>query len=404
MRIRLVVALVAAGILAVQGSPPPANAALTPAIAAIAAGFHHSCALTAGGGVKCWGDNSLGQLGNGTTTSSPLPVGVVGLASGVKAIAAGQNTTCALTIGGGVKCWGANYTGQLGVGTAISSSTPLDVLGMSSGIVAIAPGARHTCALTSAGGVKCWGANGDGQLGDGTTTGSLFPIDVPTLTAGVTAIAVNNDDTCALTNAGGVKCWGNNVVGALGNGTTTDRFVPTDVVGLAGGVAAISVGLGYTCALTGGGGVKCWGAANARIGNATPIDSVIPADMSGLASGVTAISVGGNACVLTMSGGVKCWGADDLGQLGNGPGDGLSLVPVDVAGLASGVRAIATGDIHACAITGDGGVRCWGDNTYGELGNGTTAVTTTPVAVDLATRQSVILRTSKAAGTVLGAV
>jgi len=347
----------------------------------VSAGWNHTCALISGG-VKCWGNNNRGQLGNGTNTDSSIPVDVSGLSSGVMAISAGWGYSCALTSSGGVKCWGRNNYGQLGNGTTVNSNIPVEVSGLSSGVSAISAGGGHTCALISGGGVKCWGWNDFGQLGDGTTVDRNIPIEVSGLNSGVSAISAGGIHTCALTSGGGVKCWGWNDFGQLGNGTWTSSNVPVDVSGLASGVSAISAGVWHTCALTSGGGGKCWGWNDSgQLGDGTNNNSNVPVDVFGLASGVSAISAGGyHTCALTSGEGLRCWGYNWNGQLGNGTTID-SNVPVDVSGLTSGVSAISAGYEHTCAITSGEGMKCWGDNDYGQLGNGESSGSGIPVTV-----------------------
>jgi len=353
-----------------------------PNATAIDAGGVHTCALTSAGGVKCWGSNFFGQLGDGTTTDRHTPVAVSGLASGVAAIAGGGYHTCALTSAGAVKCWGANRHGQLGDGTITNRHSPVVVSGLASGVSAISAGERYTCALTSAGGVKCWGANFFGQLGDGTTTDRHTPVAVSGLASGVAAIAAGYAYTCALTSAGGVKCWGINNYGQLGDGTTNDRLIPVDVSGLASDVEAIAAGDIHTCAFTSAGGVKCWGANDrGELGDGTTTERLIPVDVPGLATGVAAIAAGGlHTCALTSAAEVKCWGDNDQGQLGDGTTTERHT-PVAVSGLMSGAAAIAAGHIHTCALTSADGVKCWGDNVAGELGDGTIIQRHIPVPV-----------------------
>jgi alpha-tubulin suppressor-like RCC1 family protein len=372
---RAALAVVAAVVLAF---PARSEARGTTATSGLAAS-DHTCVITAEGRVKCWGGNSAGGLGDGTTIASTTPVDVAGLASGVSAIAAGDRYSCALTTGGGVKCWGYNEFGQLGDGTTTNSTTPVDVAGLTSGVSAIAARGEHTCALITDR-VKCWGANFNGQLGDGTTTSSGVPVDVAGLTSAVIAIAAGGEHTCAVATGGGVKCWGWNGAGQLGIGTTTDSSIPVDVVGLASGVTAIAAGGRHTCALMTAGGVKCWGYDEfGQLGDGTTIDSAMPVDVAWLTSSVEAITSGGNfTCALRTAGMVTCWGIDLTGQLAGGATFD-SAVPVDVVGLASGVTAIVAGYYHICAITREGRVTCWGGNDSGQLGNGTTIDSPTPI-------------------------
>ncbi|MBK8049793.1 MAG: hypothetical protein IPK16_23415 [Anaerolineales bacterium] len=196
----------------VAPAPPTADAASLEvqevlAIAtAVAAGGAHTCALTTVGGVLCWGENGAGQLGDSTTVDRWTPVAVTGLASGVQSIAAGANHSCAVTATGGVKCWGDNAFGQLGDGSKTDRRAPVDVVGLTGGVRSVAAGGgavgEHTCAVTSANGMKCWGDNAYGQLGDSTRTDRLTPVDVSGLASGVRNVAMGELHTCAVTTTG----------------------------------------------------------------------------------------------------------------------------------------------------------------------------------------------------------
>jgi alpha-tubulin suppressor-like RCC1 family protein len=355
---------------------------LTSGVIAIAAGRWHACALTASGGVKCWGANNNSQLGDDTNIDRYTPVDVIDLSSGVSAISAGGYHTCALMDSGEVKCWGHNLHGQLGNGTFVDSTTPVDVSGLASGVSAISAGDGHTCALTDSGGIKCWGSNDDGELGDGTFIVSNTPVNVSGLSNGVSAIDAGSGHTCALTALGGVKCWGYNSNGELGDGTWDSRNTPVEVSGLSSGVSAISAGSGHTCALETSGGVKCWGFNDwGELGDGTTANQNTPVEVNGLASGVSAIFAGGyHTCARMASGRIKCWGENEYGQLGDGTFGGYNL-PKDVIGLSSGPSAITAGYSHTCALTASGGVKCWGRNSYGQLGDDTTTARAIPVEV-----------------------
>jgi alpha-tubulin suppressor-like RCC1 family protein len=359
----------------------PAAAAAPPTITALATGWAHSCALTSSGGVKCWGSNFVGQLGDGTTTDRSTPVDVVGLTTGVSAIAAGGNHTCALTTAGAVKCWGGNGFGGVGDGTTTDRSTPTDVSGITSGASAIAAGAFHSCAALGSG-VRCWGQNDFGQLGDGSQTNRPTPVAVVGITSGTTALSAGGKHTCALGSGGGLKCWGDNQSGQLGDGTgVSPRTIPTDVFGLGSGVSAVAAGGQHSCALLSGGGAKCWGRNHlGQVGDGTSTTRLAPVDVSGLTSGVGFLAAGRwhTCAVVAASGGVKCWGSPQ----GNGSaGDPKFLTPTDIAGLASGAVSLAAGEGHTCAAMAAGGVKCFGNNGSGQLGNASTTTTMTPVDV-----------------------
>lgn len=308
----------------------------------------------------------------GTTTVHAPSVRVT-VPPRVTAISAGGYHTCALLADGIVDCWGDNGYGELGNGTTTNASRPAFVHERAV-VTAIAAGYFHTCALLTGGTVDCWGDNADGQLGDGTTTNSSLPVSVSGL-SGVTAIAAGYYDTCALLTGGGVDCWGLNANGELGNGTTTDSTTPVSVGGAVEllGATAISVGGIYSCAidLRDSGVASCWGAGTlGQLGDGMDTDESSPGIVSGPGDvgslgGVTAVVNGySRSCALISGGTVDCWGSTDGSSID-------SSTPVAVGGL-SGVTAIGAGPAVACAIGTAGTVKCWGLNNSGQLGDGKT--------------------------------
>ena len=330
----------------------------------ITAGGGHTCAITSDDRVECWGANTHGQLGNGSTINSPSPVEVPDLGGDVGSVAAGGAHTCALTSGGAVKCWGYNGYGQLGDGSTIDRLTPVDVVGLTTGVSSISAGSEHTCAVLSSGGVKCWGDNSSGKLGDGTRTRRVTPVDVAGLSDAV-AVAAGDNHTCALTGSGGVKCWGDNSDGQLADADDTDmeHSTPVDVAGLTGVITAVAAGSNHTCALTATGGVTCWGLIG-LVGNGVPHppkgpDTTGPVDVFGLTRGVVSLDVsGGHSCAVTDVGLVGCWGDGSYGQLGDGTAT-IAYAPVYARNERAAV-AVSTGGAHTCIVTVDGGGRVLG--------------------------------------------
>ena len=284
----------------------------------VSAGSGHSCAGLAGGAMRCWGDNVYGQLGDGSSDERWVAVAVIGLGSGVQSIATGGSHSCAVAHGA-ARCWAYNYFGQVGDGSDSDRDLPTPVSGLSSGVAATSTGMNHSCALTTGGGVRCWGNNDFGQLGDNSSNGRLTPVNVVGLTSGVQAISAGRFHTCAVMTTGAVKCWGNNEDGQLGDGTTSDRYTPVDVANFASGGRFAAAGHSHTCASTTGGSVRCWGNNSwGQLGNGGFTSSLVPVAVSGLASGVQAIDAGdSHTCAASSDGMARCWGENAFGQLGD---------------------------------------------------------------------------------------
>ncbi len=370
-----------AAVAAFGGLWGPSAVSATPSTAvavapvAVSSGSSFGCLLTSVGGVRCWGQNVFGQVGNGTTVSpQPTPVDVVGLTSGVTSVVTGGFHACAVTSAGGLKCWGVNSSGQLGDGTTTSRMTPVNVVSHASGVRSVSLGTNHTCAVTTTGAVTCWGANLSGQLGHPGGLFSTSPVAVGGLSSGVAAVAAGGFHTCALTRAGALRCWGANFFGEIGDGTTTVRPTPVAVSALGKTVASVAAGGSSTCVVTKAGKVRCWGAnASGQLGLGDQASRRTPTTLAGLPAGVTSVSVGRSATTCAVAAGhAWCWGDNRSGQVGDST-TAERHVPVQVVGLPGAAAQVSPGTFQTCALAGAGHAYCWGDNGSGQLGIGVTS-------------------------------
>jgi alpha-tubulin suppressor-like RCC1 family protein len=362
------------------------------AVLELAAGDDHTCALLEGGALKCWGRNAAGQLGLGDLANRGDGPGQMGdhltevqLGGPVIAVAAGAAHTCAVTDDGAVRCWGAGDAGQLGLGSELGAlGPPAPAVALPGAAVSVAAGADYSCALLASGQASCWGAGARGQLGTGDLTGRAAPAGVISFGAKATSLAAGARHACALLDSGRIACWGANDSGQLGQGDAADRSGPALVELGRGDVLAVAAGGDTTCVLLDGGEAKCWG-ANDRgqlgLGDAVAHPAPQPGAIAlGAGRSATALGVGGAfACALLDTSQAKCWGDNRVMQLGapivgpaygDDPNETGDFLPEAVQGGGRSLRGIVAGRAHACAILDTHDVRCWGDNSYGQLGAG----------------------------------
>lgn len=343
----------------------------------MAAGYGHTCALRRDASVACWGQNTWGELGDGTLINRPSPTTIAGLGN-VVALAPGVRHSCALRSDGTVVCWGDNSSGQLGDGTQTARLAPVTVPGLNDA-TALVVGLKHSCVLRADTSVSCWGGNAEGELGDGSTVARPRPGAVPGLT-GVTALAAGGGRTCAIKADQTLVCWGWNGAGELGDGTTVQRTSPTPVPGLTG-VVGVATGQQVSCAWRADGSAACWGLnGNGQLGDGTLVGRPSPVAVAGL-TGALALAVGDyHVCALMPGGAVSCWGWNFAGQLGNGNAD--QAHPTAIPSL-TGVSLLRSGSAHTCALKPDVSLLCWGWNANGQLGDGSTVDRHAPTAVPL---------------------
>ncbi len=335
----------------------------------VRAGGRHACAVDSQEHLYCWGDNRWGQLGDGSTVALPAPVRVGGLTQ-VLELAAGGDLSCALTRQSALLCWGDDREGQLGTrGAATVSPAIAASQAVLDRVLTVSAGEAHTCAVRPTGEALCWGAGQNGRLGEGRTEDRAAPV-VVRLPAGLVEVRAGGAHSCGRTVDREVWCWGRGDVGQLGTGELGDRPQPVPVRALAA-VDQLALGAAHACAISRG-RVLCWGAGDrGQNGQPNLTQAIEPVVVGGGLEGVVEIAAGeAHSCARTGAGEVLCWGAGESGQLG-GPAIAARPAPAKVAlpaGLAP--QALALGRRHSCALVAGGRVFCWGDGSDGQLGAG----------------------------------
>ena len=342
----------------------------------VSTGSAHSCAIIQGSSIICWGAGSSGQLGDGLSSGQALvPVFVQGI-NNANQVSLGTSFSCAVLATGSVMCWGLGTSGQLGYGTAASTTTPIAVSGITNAIQVDA-GAVHTCAVLSTKSVKCWGAGMGGQLGNNAQVQQNSPVTVSGISTAV-QVSCADQHSCAVLSSGGINCWGLGLTGQLGNGGNGNVKIPVVVSGISN-AAQVSCGVGFTCAVLKTGLVKCWGlGTSGQLGNGATASTNTAVTVSAITNAVSVYAGDTSACALLSTGGIMCWGSGANGRLGNA-GTAQQNTPVNVTGMPASATMISSDNSHACAILSTGSIVCWGGGGSGRLGNGLTADSSVPV-------------------------
>lgn len=350
-------------------------------------GRDHACGLTGSGQAYCWGRNQYGQLGDSTAAATATPVAVLH-PSGVTfdRITAGGAHTCSLTSAGQAYCWGHNADGRLGDSTTVLPLMPVAVLPLGGiAFAQIDAGNAHTCGVDGSGQAYCWGQNTSGQVGDSTINNyRISPTPAMQGSLAFTSVSAGFSHTCALDAGGQAYCWGYDGDGALGNGSTFGGRIPQTVQQPAGVTfVAVSSNYSHSCGLTSGGQAYCWGEnAAGQVGDSSVVDRTAPVAVQQGALSFVSITTGNDhTCALDAGGNAYCWGGDASQQLGNGAG-AASRIPVAVAMPTGAVFTSAHADASkSCALDGIGQAWCWGRNNFNQIGDGTTTTRNVPTAV-----------------------
>lgn len=343
------------------------------------------CAVTTSGRGKCMASsNSYNQLGDNSIFLALVPTSVVsGYQFSWLGMGQGASHSCAVDINRRLKCWGTNSQGQLGIGYKTTAETVPMAVDQDESYSMVAVGGSNACGLTTSGGLKCWGINNNGQLGDGSTTASVVPVAIDS-GALYAKVSTGYNHSCAITADGVLKCWGSNSSNQLGDGTTTQRTSPV-VIDSGTSYASISAGSFFTCGITVSGELKCWGKnTNGQLGDGTTVQKSTPTSIDSGTSYVWVSAGSSHTCGVTVGGELKCWGLNSLGQLGDGTNtQQTSPVVIDSVEMYSSVKVV---DNNSCALTTGGNVKCWGSNNYGQVGTGDQINQSTPYLVDSSTK------------------
>ncbi len=350
-------------------------------ITKIVGGGSHTCALYSTGSVKCWGSDFYGQLGDGgANADQTTPVFVGGITTAID-IAAGSNHTCAVLANGRAMCWGSDLVGQLGNNASLTSQGSPALVATITNFVQISAGGDTSCGLRATGSIICWGYDGEGAVGNNAAfTNMTTPATVSGLSS-MTDVSVGLSHACGRRSDNTFRCWGSDVNGQLGNGgANTNSGVPvTPAPGTA--IAAIAGG-SVSCAGISGGSVKCWGSdSDGQLGDSGALaDQISPVTVGGLAN-ITALSLGAkHGCAKTAANGMTCWGDDSYGQLGDDVSTTNQPTPVSVSGIAN-VSVIGVGEYHSCTVLTSGAAYCFGANASGQLGSTPLVQQPTPVLI-----------------------